>query len=94
MEIIKTDISDKLLDLNSEKPSYYIEVIFKEETEGFDYLFLKNFYTTFITIKQFDASQEEEANWVVILEKFKLMESSEADFDSEKIHLIDKKFVY
>lgn len=93
MEIIKTDVSDKLVDLNTEKPSYYIEVIFKEDTESFDYLFLKNFYTPFITIKQFDANQTEENNWVVVLDKFKLMDGCETDFDAEKIHLVDKKFV-
>jgi hypothetical protein len=93
MEIIKTDISDKLLDLNSEKPAYYIEIVFKEDIENFDFLFFKNYYTTFITVRQFDASKPDDSNWVPILDKYRLMESCDYDFDAEKIHLIDRKFV-
>lgn len=93
MEIIKTDISDKLLDLNSPKTSQYIEVVFKEDVDTFDFLYLKNYYTSFITIKQFDASKSEENDWVPILNKYKLMENCEFDYDAEKIHLIEKKFV-
>lgn len=93
MEIIKTDISDKLLDLNSLKASQYIEVVFKEDVDNFDFLYLKNFYTSYITIRQFDASKPEENDWVPILNKYKLMDNNELDYDSEKIHLIEKKFV-
>ena len=93
MEIIKTDISDRILDLNSPKPSFYIEVVFKEDVDSFDYLFLKNYYTSSISIKQFDASKTEENDWVPVLDRYRLMENNEWDSDAEKIHLIDKKFV-
>lgn len=93
MEIIKTDISDKLLDLGNQTQSFYIEVVFKKEIDGFDYLYVKNYYTSFITVMQFDANKPDDNNWVPVLEKYRLMENSSWDFDSEKIHLIDKKFV-